>query len=51
MAKKVVAKLKDKKGKNMAKVIRAERSPKTGAYTFKEEIVLVEEVKQALAGK
>jgi hypothetical protein len=39
MAKKVVASLKKTDGKNYAKVIRAVRSEKTGAYIFKEEIV------------
>lgn len=43
MAKKVVATLQDKsKLKNFSKVVRAVRSPKTGAYTFKEEMVPVE---------
>jgi hypothetical protein len=51
MAKKVVATLKKGDGKNFAKVIRAVRSEKTGAYTFKEEIVPVESVKEALAKK
>lgn len=46
MAKKVVATLKKEgAGKEWAKVIRAVRSPKTGAYTFKEEIVPTESVK------
>ncbi|GIV36513.1 MAG: DUF4295 domain-containing protein [Cyclobacteriaceae bacterium] len=51
MAKKVVATLKKGEGKNFAKVIRAVRSEKTGAYTFKEEIVPVEAVKETLAKK
>jgi hypothetical protein len=51
MAKKVVATLKDKTaGKAYAKVIRAVKSPKTGAYTFKEEIVPMEDVQNALKG-
>ena len=37
MAKKVVATLKTSTGKDWAKVIKAVKSPKTGAYTFKEE--------------
>lgn len=49
MAKKVVATLKTGTGKNFAKVIKAVRSPKTGAYTFKEEMVPVDSVKQVLA--
>ena len=49
MAKKVVATLKTGTGKNFAKVIKAVKSPKTGAYTFKEEMVPVDNVKQALA--
>lgn len=51
MAKKVVATLKKGEGKNFAKVIRAVRSEKTGAYTFKEEIVPAELVKDTLAKK
>jgi hypothetical protein len=37
--------------KNWTKVIRAVRSPKTGAYTFKEAIVHKEKIKQFLAQK
>jgi hypothetical protein len=51
MAKKVVATLKKGEGKNFAKVIRAVKSEKTGAYTFKEEIVPADAVKEALAKK
>ena len=51
MAKKVVATLKKGEGKNFAKVIRAVKSEKNGAYTFKEEIVPAELVKEALARK
>lgn len=47
MAKKVVATL--KKGKDFAKVIRTVKSPKTGSYTFKEEMVPVDMVKEVLA--
>jgi hypothetical protein len=39
MAKKVVATLKTGEGKAFTKVIKAVKSPKTGAYTFREEIV------------
>lgn len=49
------AKVKDAKAaaesKNWTKVIRSVRSPKTGAYTFKEAIVHKEKVKDFLAGK
>lgn len=51
MAKKVVATLKKGDGKNFAKVIRAVKSEKTGAYIFKEEIVPAETVKEVLAKK
>lgn len=51
MAKKVIAKSRTKSGKGFAKVIRAVRSPKTQAYSFKEEIVSVEEVQKALHKK
>ena len=49
------AKTKDAKAaaeaKNWSKVIRAVRSPKTGAYTFKENIVHKDKVKDFLAQK
>ena len=51
MAKKVVASLKKTDGKSYAKVIKAVRSEKTGAYTFKEEIVSSDLVKEVLAKK
>jgi hypothetical protein len=51
MAKKVVASLKKTDGKSYAKVIRAVRSEKTGAYTFREEIVAADLVKEVLAKK
>lgn len=50
MAKKVIATLQTA-GKNYAKVIRMVKSPKTGAYTFKENILHVEQVKEFLANK
>ncbi len=50
MAKKVVATLQTQ-GKNYAKVIKMVKSPKTGAYTFKESIIHVEDVKDYLAKK
>ena len=51
MAKKVVATLKTKGGKNYAKVIRSMKSEKTGAYTFKEDIVTTDHVKDLLGKK
>jgi hypothetical protein len=51
MAKKVVATLKKEGGKSYTKIIKAVRSPKTGAYTFREEIVPNEEVQAALTQK
>jgi len=50
MAKKVVATL-QKSGKDFAKVIRMAKSPKTGAYTFKETIVANDLVKDFLSKK
>ena len=50
MAKKVVASLQTA-GKNYAKVIKMVKSPKTGAYTFKENVMHVEDVKNYLAKK
>lgn len=49
MAKKVVATLKKEGGKNFAKVIKAVRSAKTGAYSFKEEMVPLDMVKESLS--
>jgi hypothetical protein len=51
MAKKVVATLKKTDGKTYAKVIMAVKSEKTGAYTFREEIVPTDMVKDTLAKK
>ena len=51
MAKKVVATLRTSSGKDYAKVIRMARSPKSGAYVFKETIVANELVKDFLAKK
>ena len=49
------AKVKDVKAaaeaKNWSKVIKAVRSPKTGAYTFKEQIVHKDKVKDFLTTK
>ncbi len=49
------AKTKDAKAaaeaKNWSKVIRAVRSPKTGAYTFKEQIIHKDKVKDFLSSK
>ena len=51
MAKKVVASLKREGGVTYTRVVRMERSPKTGAYTFKEAIVEASSVKDFLAKK
>lgn len=49
------AKVKDQKAaaeaKNWTKVIKAVRSPKTGAYTFKEQIVHKDKVKDFMSEK
>lgn len=49
------AKVKDTKAaaeaKNWTKVIKAVRSPKTGAYTFKENIIHKDKVKDFLSAK
>ncbi len=39
MAKKAVASLQSGSGKEFSKVIKMVKSPKTGAYSFKEEII------------
>jgi hypothetical protein len=52
MAKKVVATLRDKAAtKNTVKCIRMVKSTHTGAYSFQEEMVATEEVKNFFAGK
>ena len=48
MAKKTVASLQKGEGRTFSKVIIMVKSPKTGAYTFKEEMVPNEAVKDAL---
>jgi hypothetical protein len=54
-AAKTAIKTKDTKAaaeaKNWTKVIKPIRSPKTGAYTFKEQIVHKDKVKEFLAQK
>lgn len=54
-AAKTAIKTKDQKNiaeaKNWSKVIKTVRSPKTGAYTFKETIVHKDKVKDFLAQK
>lgn len=51
MAKKVVATLKTGEGKGFAKVIKMVKSPKTGAYVFKTDIVNSTHVKDFFAKK
>jgi len=48
MAKKVVATLKTGAGKEYSKVVTMIKSPKTGAYSFKEAIVHNDHVKDAI---
>ena len=48
MAKKVVATLKSGKGKEFSKVIKMTKSPLTGAYTFKQEVVHNDHIKDFL---
>lgn len=54
-AAKTAIKTKDQKAaaeaKNWTKVIKAVRSPKSGAYTFKEAIIHKDKIKDFLAGK
>jgi len=50
MAKKVVASLQSS-GKDFAKVIKLAKSDKTGAYTFKDEIIPTDQVKAYFAKK
>jgi hypothetical protein len=49
MAKKVVATFQTGSGKDFTKIIRMVKSPKTGAYVFKDAIVPNDAVKEYLA--
>ena len=51
MAKKVVATLKSGKGKEFSRVIKMIKAPKTGAYTFREEVVHNDHIKDFLKAK
>lgn len=51
MAKKTVASLQVKGAKSFTKLIRTVRSEKTGAYTFKEEMIPADKLQEALAKK
>ncbi|MCC8020309.1 MAG: DUF4295 domain-containing protein [Rikenellaceae bacterium] len=51
MAKKVVATLKTGTGKNFTRCIKMVKSDKTGAYTFKSEIVPNDQIKEFFAKK
>ena len=48
MAKKTVASLQKGEGRTYIKIIKVVKAPKTGAYTFKEEMVPNDAVKAAL---
>ena len=48
MAKKAVASLQTGSGREFSKVIRMVKSPKNGAYAFKEDIIHNDEVKEFL---
>lgn len=51
MAKKVVATLKTDTGKGFAKVIRMRKSEKSGSYTFSEDIIASDKVKDYFSKK
>ena len=51
MAKKVVASLQKRGAKDITKAIKMVKSEKTGSYTFREEIVNKEKVKDFFAKK
>ena len=51
MAKKVVATLQKGEGRTFSKVIKMVKSPETGAYMFKEQMVPNDQVKDVLAAK
>lgn len=48
MAKKVVATLKTGLGKNFTRVIKMVKNPATGSYSFKEDVMHNEEIKDYL---
>ena len=48
MAKKTVASIQKGEGRTYSKIIVMEKSPKTGAYIFREEMVPNDAVKEAL---
>ena len=48
MAKETVASLQKGEGRTYSKIIKMEKSPKTGAHVFKEEMVPNDAVKDAL---
>jgi hypothetical protein len=50
MAKKVIATLKTGTGKTFTKCIRMVKSPKSGAYMYKEEIVHADHIKDFFSG-
>lgn len=49
MAKKVVATLREGMGKNFTRVIKMIKNPTTGSYSFKEDVLHNEEIKDFLA--
>lgn len=51
MAKKAVASLQSGEGRTYSKVIKMVKSPKTGAYNFKEEIVHNDHIQDFLKSK
>jgi hypothetical protein len=51
MAKKVVATLKTGKGKDFSRVIKMVKNPRTGSYSFREEIVHNDHIKDFLKQK
>ncbi|HEU4717608.1 MAG TPA: DUF4295 domain-containing protein [Bacteroidia bacterium] len=51
MAKKVVATLKTGEGKQFTRVIKMVKSDKTGAYSFREEVVHNDHIKDFLSEK
>ena len=50
MAKKQIATLRTGKGKEFSKLITSVRSAKTGAYSFKEQIVPNDAIKEVIKG-
>lgn len=51
MAKKVISTLKKTDSKNLVKLVMSVKSPKTQSYSFKEEVMTLDQAKEVLASQ